>query len=69
MAKTSTLASLLHIGATENAVVAARDAIIAILEQDQDSAVLVKALETLQSICSVNNTSVSGCTFSAGSAL
>lgn len=57
---------LLHIGASKETVLEARKAIIEIMKVSAglaDSEVKVKALETLNTICSVSNVAVTHCIF------
>ena len=58
----------MHIGATKGSIAEARAAIMDILRADgADQAVKAQALTTLTTICAVNNTSVTGCSFNLGS--
>jgi len=63
--RTAQEAPMLHIGASVEAVTAARDGIEAILKHGElDATVLVQALKTLKKLCGVENVTISGCTFS-----
>ena len=58
----------MYIGATKESVAEARAAIMDILRADGiDQNVKAHALTTLTTICAVNNTSVTGCSFNLGS--
>lgn len=59
----------MHIGATKETVTEARHAIVEILAAPYaDNATKVAALDALRSICSVSNTTVTGCSFQLGAA-
>ncbi len=57
------LQAAIHIGASAEAVNAARDAIMRILGAKVGDMVQMKALEVLSTLCSVNNTHITGNTF------
>jgi hypothetical protein len=53
----------IHIGASKEAIKEARIAILAILDAKADTAAIIEALITLRTLCAVNGTTVSNCTF------
>ena len=55
--------ALLKIGASKEAIASAHQAIISILSADAEELTKQKALDVLGSLCQVNNTAISYCTF------
>lgn len=67
--KAAPAAPMLHIGVSREAVIEARAAVVAILAvPNVDNKTKVAALESLRSICTVANTTISACTFQTGGA-
>ncbi len=56
----------IHIGADQDAVICAAEAILAILQEPREELTIQKALDVFDSRCSVNNTSVSHCNIQMG---
>lgn len=53
----------IFIGPSKDTVEAARNAVIDIIQSGVSDAVMEAALDTIRDICTVRNTSISGCTF------
>jgi len=62
--------TLIHIGAREQTVIAARNGLISILDacQKHDPKVAVAAVRAFSAICAVNNTTITGCRFDVDTA-
>jgi len=58
--------SLLQIGASKEAVEAARKAVLDIMASDNDQATIQKALDVFKDLCEVKNATITNCTFSSG---
>ena len=54
---------MLHIGATKEAIQAARNAIIDIIKAQGADAVKIAAFDALKTICEVKDTKIENCTF------
>jgi hypothetical protein len=61
--RTTKTAPAIAIGASRETVLAARDAIVAILNTKADAAALVAACQALATICNVSHTTISHCHF------
>lgn len=59
---------LLTLGASVEAIQAARNSIITILEAGRADNVTIEALSTLQELCSVKNTTIRNCHFTNAAA-
>lgn len=55
--------AMIHVGANEEAVLAARDTILAILNAPAEDKTKLMALKILATVCDVNHTVISDCTF------
>ena len=56
----------IHIGADQDAVIFAAEAVLAILQEPRDEQTIQKALEVFDSRCKVENISISGCNVQIG---
>lgn len=58
--------SMVHVGVGKDTVTEARQAIVDIIScKDADQSVRMKALEVFQSVCKVENTTITGCHFTS----
>ncbi len=57
-------APVIQIGVSKDSIVAAREAVIAIIKSDDNEAVRVEGIRCLASLCSVNGTTISNSTIS-----
>ena len=55
---------MVHIGASKDTVDAAKLALLAILTQPNAEQVKIEAIRCLSSLCKVENTTITGCSFS-----
>ena len=58
--------SMLNVGHSPEAIAIARNAIVEILKCDATDGPKIAALNCLHTMCSVNNTTISNCTFTSG---
>ena len=55
----------IHVGAEKGAIEAAHKALLAILSAKADQQTIQKALDAFMAACKVENTAISGCTFTS----
>ena len=64
--KKSSPAPMLNVGASVESVLAARDALLALLRSGADQPTIVEAIKAFCQVTSVNNVAVSNCVFNGG---
>jgi hypothetical protein len=57
------MSEMINIGASKEAIIEAREAIIEILNSNKDNKTIQKALNVFRDICEVHDTNITGCTF------